>query len=172
MSLSVNDFKAKFSGGARPNRFRVLISFPGFAGGDTEQTSFMVKAAALPGVQFGEILVPFRGRQIPYPGDKTFEVWNITVLNDTDFAVRDAMVAWSNGMNDNETNSSDEPIDSWFCDIIVEQLGLEEDEVLKRYKLHDAYPQSIGEIGLDNESGDQIETFECGFRYLYWTDIG
>jgi hypothetical protein len=171
MSLDVNDFKAKFSGGARPNRFRVLISFPAYAGGDTEETSFMVKAAAMPGVAVGEINVPFRGRQIPYPGDKVFEPWTTTILNDTDFAVRDAMVAWSNGINDNATNSSDQPIDSWFSDIIVEQLGLAEGEVLKRYKLHGAYPQSVGEISLDNESGDTIETFETQFRFLYWTQV-
>ena len=171
MSFSSDEFKAKFSGGARPNRFRVLISFPAYAGGDTEQTSFMIKAAALPGVQFGEINVPFRGRQIPYPGDKTFEPWNVTVLNDIDFGVRDAMVAWHNGINDNESNSSDNPIDSWYADIVVEQLGLEEDVILKRYRLKDAYPQSVGEIALDNESGDQIETFECQFKYLYWTEL-
>jgi hypothetical protein len=170
MSLDVNDFKAKFSGGARPNRFRVLISFPGYAGGDTEETSFMVKAASMPGVQSGEINVAFRGRQIPYPGDKTFEPWNVTVLNDIDFSVRNALVAWHNGINDNATNSSDQPIDSWFSDIIVEQLGLAEGEVLKRYKLHGAYPQTVGEISLDNESGDQIETFESTFRFLYWTE--
>lgn len=171
MSLSVNDFKAKFSGGARPNRFRVLISFPSYAGGDTEQTSFMVKASSMPGVAFGEINVPFRGRQIPYPGDKTFEPWNVTVYNDVDFGVRDAIVAWTNGINDNESNSSDTPIDSWFTDIVVEQLGLEEDQVLKRYRLKSAYPQNVGEIALDNDSGDQIETFDCTFKYLYWTEI-
>ena len=171
MSLDVNDFKAKFSGGARPNRFRVLISFPGFAGGDTEEASFMVKAAAMPGSQFGEVNVAFRGRQIPYPGDRTYEPWNVTVLNDIDFAVRDALVTWQNGINAADTNSSDQPIDSWFSDIVVEQLGLTEGEVLKRYKLFGAYPQSVGEIALDNESGDQIETFETQFKYLYWTEL-
>lgn len=171
MSLDVNDFKAKFSGGARPNRFRVLISFPSFVGGDTEETSFMVKAASMPGVQSGEINLPWRGRQIPYPGDKTFEPWTATVLNDIDFAVRNDLIAWHNGINDNVTNSSNQPIDSWFSDIIVEQLGLAEGEVLKRYKLYGAYPQSVGEISLDNDSENQIETFETTFRYLYWQEV-
>lgn len=171
MTLDVNAFKAKFSGGARPNKFRVLISFPNYAGGDTERTSFMVRAASMPASQFGEINVPFRGRQIPYPGDRTYEPWNVTVMNDTDFDVRDALVAWQNGINNAQSNSSDQPIDSWFADIVVEQLGLQEGTILKRYRLVGAYPQSVGEIALSNETENEIETFETQFKYLYWIEI-
>lgn len=170
MTLDINRFKAKFLGGARPNRFQVLVNFPSYAGGDSEKTSFMVRAAGIPGVAMGELPITFRGRSLPYPGDTTFEAWTITVLNDTDFGVHDAMVAWKNGINNNETNSADADISEWFTDIIVEQLGRTEGEVLKRFKLVSAYPESIGAITLDNET-DGYETFEVTFKYLSWTAV-
>jgi len=168
----VNNFKAKFTGGgARPNRFRVLLTFPGYVNGDTELASFMTKAASLPGVTLGEITVPFRGRQTYWPGDKTFEPWSITVINDTNFSVRDALIAWSDGINDNTTNASTVDVQNWFSDLVVEQLDLDSETVLKRYKMIGAYPTAISEIALANESGDSIEEFTCQFRYISWSEI-
>jgi hypothetical protein len=70
MSLKVDDLKAKLSGGgARPNLFRATINFPGYAGGNTELTSFLCKAAQLPSSVIGQIDVPFRGRKLDYYSD-------------------------------------------------------------------------------------------------------
>jgi hypothetical protein len=105
MSLRVDDFKAKLKGGgARPNLFRAIVNFPGYAGGDVELTSFMCKAAQLPASIMNVIEVPFRGRQLKLAGDRTFEPWEITILNDTDFTVRNAMERWMNGMNAHSEN--------------------------------------------------------------------
>lgn len=83
--LGVDDFKAKLKGGgARPNLFKATINFPAYAQGDVEITSFMCKAAQLPSSVMGIIEVPFRGRQLKIAGDRTFETWSPTILNDTD----------------------------------------------------------------------------------------
>jgi hypothetical protein len=96
--LGVDDFKSKLvGGGARPNMFKATVNFPGFAGGEVELTSFLIKAAALPASTIGAINVPFRGRQVIIAGDRTFEPWTITVINDTDFKVRNAFERWMNG---------------------------------------------------------------------------
>ena len=167
-SLNINDFKAKLAGaGARPNRFRVILNFPVFAQGDTELASFMVKSASLPPVTIGEIPIPFRGRELFVPGDKKFDPWEVTVINDTGFEVRDALVRWSNGINDNATNVAGQDPSDWYADLVVEQLGNDE-EVLKTYTIHDAFPQLLGAVELSNESTDAIEEFPVTFRYLFW----
>ena len=98
--LGVDDFKAKIrGGGARPNLFKATINFPGYANGDVELTSFLCEAAQLPASIMGTIIVPFRGRQLKMAGDRTFDVWTPTIINDTDFNVRNAMERWMNGMN-------------------------------------------------------------------------
>ena len=90
--LGVDDFKAKLKGGgARPNLFKATINFPGYAGGNVELTSFMCRAAQLPASIMSEIIVPFRGRELKIAGDRTFDVWTATIINDTDFNVRNAM---------------------------------------------------------------------------------
>ena len=84
--LGVDDFKAKLrGGGARPNLFKATINFPGYANGDVELTSFLCEAAQLPGSTVTPIIVPFRGRQLKIAGDRTFDVWTPTIINDTDF---------------------------------------------------------------------------------------
>ena len=101
--LGVDDFKSKLrGGGARPNLFKATINFPAYAGGDVELTSFMCRSAQLPQSTVEALPVPFRGRILNVAGDRTFEPWNVTILNDTGFEVRDAMERW---MNDRATGA-------------------------------------------------------------------
>lgn len=169
MSLSITDFKEQLKGGgARPNLFRVILTFPaGVPGVDIENASFMVKAASLPASNMGETIVNFRGRQLPLPGDRTFEPWQITVLNDTDFAVRDALLAWQNLVNDRESNASTADPSGWYADLQVQQLGKDE-SVLKTITINGAWPQEVGQIELSNDTENTVEEFTTTFRYLYW----
>ena len=98
--LQVDAFRGKMSGGgARANLFEVNINFPAAAGGDTELTNFMCRSAQLPGLTTAVVEVPFRGRIVKFPGDRTFDNWTITVYNDTNFTVRDSFETWANSMN-------------------------------------------------------------------------
>ena len=97
---TLNDFKNRISGGgARPNLFECEINFPtaAFSGnGDdanalSEKTRFLIKAAQLPASTINVIDIPFRGRNLKIAGDRTFDPWTITVINDVDFKVRNAL---------------------------------------------------------------------------------
>ena len=168
MSLRVDDFKAKLKGGgARPNLFRAIVNFPGYAGGEVELTSFMCKGAQLPASTMNFVDVPFRGRQLKVAGDRTFEPWTVTVINDTDFSVRNAMERWMNGMNSHSENSGfTSPID-YQADLIVEQLDKDGD-VLKTYKFRGCFPTNVTAIDLTYDANDQIEEFQVEFQIQYW----
>ena len=104
--MGVDDFKSKIrGGGARPNLFKATINFPAYAEADVELTSFLCKAAQLPAAVMNELIVPFRGRQLKVAGDRTFESWTATIINDTDFNVRNAMERWQNGINNHKANT-------------------------------------------------------------------
>lgn len=166
--LGVDDFKAKLrGGGARPNLFQVTINFPGFADGDAELTSFMVEAASLPASEMGEIVVPFRGRQLKMAGDRTFAEWSTTIINDTDFAVRDAIERWMNGINAHSANTGLTVPVAYEADLKVEQLDRSGD-VIKTYNFRGAYPSNMTEIGLAYGDNDNIERFTCTWSYQYW----
>jgi len=166
--LGVDDFKSKLGGGgARPNLFKATINFPSYAGGDVEFTSFMVKGAGLPASTVNVIEIPFRGRQLKIAGDRTFESWTITVLNDVDMTVRNSFETWMNGINEHANNSGlSNPVD-YQADLIVEQLD-KDGNVTKKYDLRGAFPVNISQIDLSYDSGDAIEEFTVELQYQYW----
>lgn len=168
MTLRVDDFKAKLKGGgARPSLFRVLVNFPAYAGGDAELTSFMCKASQLPASTAPAIDVPFRGRVLKIAGDRTFEDWQITVVNDTGFEVRDAMERWMNGINGHSSNTGITSPTLYQADMVVEQLD-KDGSVLKTYNFRGAFPIGVGSIELAYDSNDQIEEFTVDFAIQYW----
>jgi len=166
--LNIDDFKAKLKGGgARPNLFKATINFPAYAQGDVEITSFMCKAAQLPASIMGIIEVPFRGRQLKIAGDRTFETWSPTILNDTDFVVRNAMERWMNGINAHSANTGLVAPADYSADLVVEQLDRDE-TVLKRYNFRGCFPTNISAIDLAYETNDAIEEFTVEFQVQYW----
>jgi len=166
--LGVDDFKAKLrGGGARANLFKATLNFPQYAGGDVELSSFMCRAAQLPESTTNIINIPFRGRELKIAGDRTFADWNVTIMNDTDFSVRDAMERWLNGINAHSANTGlVNPVD-YQADLIVEQLDRDE-SVVKRYDFRGAFPISVGQVQLDYAQVGEIETFDVVFAVQYW----
>lgn len=166
--LGVDDFKAKLrGGGARPNLFACTINFPAYAGGDVELTSFMCRAAQLPQSVTEPLAVPFRGRILQVAGDRTFEPWTVTILNDTGFEVRDAMERWMNGINAHSANTGLTNPTDYQTDLIVDQLDRDE-SVIKRYNIRGAFPTNVGEIQLQYDTQGEVETFDVVFNYQYW----
>lgn len=168
MVLAVDDFKAKLrGGGARPNLFKATINFPAYAKGNVEITSFLCEAAQLPGSVMGVITVPFRGRQLKIAGDRTFDTWTPTIINDTDFQVRNAMERWMNGINAHSANTGLTNPVAYQADLLVEQLDRDE-KVLKSYTFRGCFPTNISAIDLAYGSNDEIERFQVEFQVQYW----
>ena len=170
--LGVDDFKSKLrGGGARPNLFKATINFPAYAQGDVEITSFLCSAAQLPGSTLGVIPVFFRGRQIKLAGDRTFDTWSPTIINDTDFAVRNSMERWMNGMNNHRQNTGLTNVNDYSADLIVEQLD-KDGSTLKTYNFRGCFPTAVSPIDLAYTSQDEIETFTVEFQVQYWESVG
>ena len=167
---NINEFKSRLrGGGARANQFKVTLPFPGYAsvGGETSDLAFLCSATALPGQTVGQVAIPFRGRVLNIAGDRTFEPWTITVLNDTDFKLYRAFERWMNGINnmtDNEgiANPADYQVDGF-----VDQLD-RNGTTLKSYTYRGLYPEALANIPLNYATNDAIETFDVTFRYQYF----
>ena len=145
------------------------MPFPGYAqvGGEIEELAFLCKVTQLPAMTVGMVTVPFRGRQIKIAGDRTFADWTITVLNDTNFKLRNAFERWQNGINnmtDGEglTNPADYQVDAF-----VDQLD-RNGATIKSYTLRGAYPIELAAIELDYGNNDAIEEFQVTFNYQYF----
>ena len=167
---NINDFKATLKGGgARANQFQVTMPFPGFAavGGETRTMSYLCQATNLPGMTLGEVDVKFRGRSLYIAGDRTFEAWTTTIMNDTDFLIRNALERWMNGINSLSDNSGLENPSDYQVDAFVDQLD-RAGQVIKSYTFRGLWPLTIGNIDVAYETNDAIETFEATYRYQFF----
>ena len=179
-SRSITEFRNKLTGGgARSNLFEVSIpEFPTLNNISEREIQFLCKAAEIPAANLGNIPVPFRGRVLPIAGDRTFDPWTITIINDTNFNIRDAMERWSDFINDIQTaQGSIDPL-SYQKNAFVNQLSRKGDtagdnvEVLRQYKFTGIYPSVVSSIPLDYGATDQIEEFQVTFNYLFWEVTG
>ena len=185
---SIVNFRDKLiGGGARPNMFEVNITLPEqiapTGANINEDMRFLVKAAEIPAANIGNIPVPFRGRVLPVAGDRTFDPWTVTVINDAQFNIRDAMEQWSNLINDLQFDVGDINPADYQTKAEVFQLsrqsqgsggqssgkGGEIIQTLRTYNFEGIYPNAVSSIPLDYGATDQIEEFQVTFNYLFWT---
>jgi len=168
---NIADFKANMTGGgARPNQFRVDLQFPSYVTGGrvaAVQGQFLCKAAQLPASTLENLPIQYRGRAVNFAAERTFAPWTITVYNDTDFGIRNAIERWQNGINnmtDNEGLSN--PVD-YQVDAFVDQLD-RNGNTLKSYTLRGAFPTEVAAIDLNYGTNDEVETFGVTFQYQYF----
>ena len=184
---SIDSFKARLrQGGARPNLFEVEMDFPSGVGifdEDTDDTThrMMIKGAQLPASNIQEVVVPFRGRQLKVAGDRRFDPWTITVINDGDFKLREAFERWANFIIKVSDGSGTITPSDYFADWVVNQLGRAQTDinvrgdqsgatlpVLRRYKMHGCWPSLVSPIDLSYDTQDTVEEFQVTLQVQWW----
>ena len=188
---NISQFKSKLiGGGARANLFEVSVTFPsgvnlgiqndGTGFFDAENFRFMCKSAALPASSVASIDIPFRGRSLKVAGDRTFDAWTVTVINDENFGHRRAFEAWmQNVAQYGDSSGITNPAD-YMGNATVYQLGRtlagqqgegttsDAANILAQYKFVDIFPTSVSDIALSYDSADTIEEFTVEFQIQYY----
>lgn len=187
----ISAFKSKLiGGGARPNLFEVDVAFPtgidlgiqqdGSGTFDSDRFRFLCKAAALPASNVAPIDVPFRGRILKVAGDRTFDTWTVTVINDEDFNHRRAFEAWMQNIAQYGDHSGLTSPGSYMGNATVYQLGRtastkqsESDSnvnstIIAQYKFVDIFPTNVSQIDLSYDTSDTIEDFTVEFQINYY----
>ena len=170
---TISNFKSKLTGGgARANLFEVVLTFPDAAQPDSdvlEKARFLVKGANLPASNVAQIEVPFRGRVLKIAGDRTFDSWTVTVINDTDFAIRSAFERWSNTINRLSDNTGLTNPADYQSDAYVYQLD-RDGSTLRSYRFYDTFPTQVGPIELSYDA-QGIQEFTVELQVQYWEAI-
>lgn len=174
MAFNINEFigRGLTEGGARPSLFQVTLNFPpGFTliPGTEEKFSFTCRATTIPASTIGQVDVPYFGRTIKLAGDRTFADWNVTVMNDEDYLVRDAFEAWHNSINSITGNNKALPGNVYkSLSATVVHFSKNGQRDIKAYTFVNIFPVNIAEMSLDWEATNQIQTFGVTFAYDYW----
>jgi len=167
----ITDFKSKLTGGgARANLFEVILTFPDAAQPNTvvlDKSRFLVKGANLPASNISQIEVPFRGRSLKIAGDRTFDSWTVTVINDTDFSIRSAFERWMNTINRVSDNTGLVNPADYQSDAYVYQLD-RDGSTLRSYRFYDVFPTQVAPIELSYDNGTGIEEFTVELQVQWW----
>ena len=189
---TISQFKSKLiGGGTRPNLFEVQVNFPdgvdlgiqsdgGPSEFDGDRFRFLCKAAQLPASNVGNLEVPFRGRVLKVAGDRTFDPWTVTVINDQDFGAYRNFQAWAQNIAQYGDSSGLTNPNDYMGQATVYQLGRNvstqqgsnspatDSNILAQYKFVDIFPTTIAAIDLSYDTTDTIEEFTVDFQVQYW----
>ena len=183
MASTISNFKSQLrSGGARPNLFEVDVTCPtGWVDEAQQEFKFLCKATSMPTQTIGSVDVPFRGRILKVAGDRTFEPWSVTVINDESFDIRQSFEQWQELINGITSGSGSVAPSSYMSQGTIRQLGrtdigtrevnAKDDGVLYTYTVRDIWPSEIGSIDLSYESSDAIEEFTVTFQIQFFRSI-
>tara|TARA_B100001250_G_scaffold283334_1_gene245499 strand:- start:151 stop:741 length:591 start_codon:yes stop_codon:yes gene_type:complete len=182
---TISNFKsALIGGGARPNLFEVeLTTLPAGLSWDADIFRYMCKAASMPASTIANIDVPFRGRIFKVAGDRTIEPWTVTIINDENFRIRNAMEQWVDLIAKLDNNLGATDPSAYMTNAKVFQLGRgsspqsqtnagDANAVLKEYEFIDIFPTSVSAIDLSYDSSDTIEEFTVDFQVQSYSFAG
>ena len=159
-------------GGARANQFMVTMGGAG-AVGLTNNFHFLCRSAQIPALTIGEVAVPYRGRTIYLAGDRTYDAWTVTIMNDRNYSVRAFLENWMDDMSDigGTTKANAISAASYYANATVQQLD-RNNKAIRTYKLEGLWPTTLDAIDLSYDANDAIEEFGATFRFNWLTAGG
>lgn len=174
ISFNINEFKGAMAlGGARPSLFQVNITNPVNGIGDIK-IPFTAKATSIPASNITPIEQFYFGRPMKFAGNRTFDDWEVTIINDEDFIVRNALEEWTNAINSFEGNlrslGSSSPV-QYKSNAQVTQFG-KTGAPIRVYNFVGIFPTVVGSIDLGWDQTDAFEEFAVTFAYDYWEVSG
>ena len=161
---SIHDFSSKFRGGVRANLFKCTVTPPN-ASGIEEMFQFHCKGTSLPASTIGNIDVPYRGRQLKVPGDRTFADWTVTVFNDSEMYIRGVFEEWMARMQDHWANKADNM--NPYGKATVTQLRRDGTDI-RTYSITSLYPTEVAAIDVAWDSNDAVEEYSVTFAVNHW----
>ena len=160
-------------GGARANQFEVAINGGGGTGLSQRNFTFLCRSAQIPALTIGEISIPYRGRQIFVAGDRTYDAWTVTIMNDRSYGIRSHLESWMNNMGDIGAATTAQSLNAsgYYATAIVAQKD-RNDATIRSYTLDGVWPTTIDAIDLAYDTNDAIEEFGATFRFNWMTITG
>jgi len=170
---SIIEKMATFENFTASNRFEAIIEFPTIVGinpKEAEKVKLLLKAATIPTETIEEIPIKYMGHTFKVAGDRVYEDWTSTIYSTEDWSIRNNIEKWMKIINDIESGLKS-PHSSYLGDIKIKQLGINTLEPIAVYNLVGAWPSVVGEITLDWESENEVQTFDVTWKYQYVTRL-
>jgi len=177
MTFAVAQFKSNLKqGGARPALFKVEFQYPSGITAPPTKAEFLVKSTTIPASTIGSYDVFYHGKAIHVAGDRTFDTWDTTIINDEDFGIRKTLEKWMDSISNHKLNTrnkkvfntSEGDVAKYKSTLKVKQFS-KAGKLSQTYSFIGAWPSALSAINLDWATASEIEEFTCTWVYDSWT---
>lgn len=172
--MSISNFKQQLAGGgARPNQFEIAFGWPSVVTSvPTPDARLLVSGAAIPASTVNPVITQYRGREVKMAGERIFDPFTVTIINDTKQSLRTAMEEWMEKINNKATNAGEVQPSEYYGEITVKHLDRNGSTITKgTYVLEDAFPINMSEVALQYAQNDIIEEFTVTFQYQHYNNF-
>jgi len=167
MALTIDSFKNEFKGGVRANLFSCSISSDWLEAHGQAPVQFFVKGTSIPASTVGNIDVPYQGRQLKVPGDRTYADWTATLFNDPGMIIHGKFINWMSAIQHHARNYQ-ATYDIYGTGTVTQFHR--DGNPLASFEI-DMYPTELAAIDVAWDSNDAVEEYAVTFAVNHWEPI-
>ena len=175
MPSSISDLRSRFSG-YRSNRFKIEGMLPAglldATNLDILDIEFYVKAAQVPGAAVGYVPLNYRGRNVKFPAERTFNDWGVQIYPSSEQPqdLRLLFATWIQLMNSGSHDVMDYELVAPQWTIYFNDITNQQSAPLN-YKnavtMYNCFPIEISPMEMNNDITDAFAEFTLTIAYDY-----
>jgi hypothetical protein len=150
---------------AHTNLFDISIPTPA-PGNLGSLLKFRGKGTQLPSSELGTIEVPYRGRRLKVPGQRTFSEWSVTIMETEGMEVRSALETWMESLDGAATAQRDASKITNGSVAVLKSNGITPSI---KFLLWGLFPTSISNVELSFDEQTAPLEYSVTFQYSYHT---
>ena len=122
------------------------------------------KGAQLPTAEMGIMEIPYKGRKVKIPAERSFSEWTVTVMETNDMNVRRSFEKWMSVMDaEDEIKRNTAALST--IDVIL--LKGDNSTPSITYTLYGAFPSSLASVDLSFDEQTAPLEYSVTFQYSY-----
>jgi len=163
MAESLTNFISGFKNPAKTNMYKLV--FRGENGAIIPSgLDIRAKGAQLPTAEMGIMEIPYKGRKVKIPAERSFSEWTVTVMETNDMNVRRSFEKWMSVMD-----AEDEIKRNTAALSTIDVILLKGDNATPSitYTLYGAFPSSLASVDLSFDEQTAPLEYSVTFQYSY-----
>ena len=163
MAESLTNFISGFKNPAKTNMYKLV--FRGENGAVVPSgLDIRAKGAQLPTAEMGIMEIPYKGRKVKIPAERSFSEWTVTVMETNDMNVRRSFEKWMSVMDaEDEIKRNTAALST--IDVIL--LKGDNSTPSITYTLYGAFPSSLASVDLSFDEQTAPLEYSVTFQYSY-----
>ena len=164
MAESLDKFISNFKSPAKTNLYKIVIKAEDGAPSGWEALDIRAKGTQLPSADINVMEIPYKGRKVKIPGERTFAEWTVTIMETADMNVRRKFEQWVSVMDSEDQIKRNTAA---LSTIKVTLLKPDNATPSIEYTLYGAFPSSIASVDLSFDEQTAPLEYSVTFQYTY-----